>query len=64
MEDLYHVEFDDELLGKDWLELYAIEILDAKYQGTDETDVFVKQHHIAAKQQADLFASFKRTKAL
>ncbi len=39
MEDMYHIQFEDELLGKDLLELYATEILDAKYQWTDIWDV-------------------------
>ena len=35
MEDSYFIQHEDELLGQDWLELYATEILDAKYQWTD-----------------------------
>jgi hypothetical protein len=31
MEDTYYIE----LLGHDWLEMYATEILDVKYKWTD-----------------------------
>ena len=31
MEDIYYIQYEDELLGQDWLEAYATEILDAKY---------------------------------
>jgi hypothetical protein len=35
MEDMYYSQSKDELLGQDWLEIYAIEILDARYKWTD-----------------------------
>jgi hypothetical protein len=54
MEEMYHARFEDKLLGQDWLEIYATEILDDKYQWTDVTDVVAKQHHLTAAQQAYL----------
>ena len=35
MENYYFIQHEDELLGQDWLELYATEILDTKYQLTE-----------------------------
>jgi len=35
MEDSHFIQHEDELIGHDWLELYATEILDTKYQWTD-----------------------------
>ena len=35
MEDMYYIQYEDELLGQDWLEMYATEILDVKYMWTD-----------------------------
>ena len=32
MEDKYYIQYKDELLGQDWLEIYATEILDARYK--------------------------------
>ncbi len=32
MADIFHIEVEDELFGEDWLECFAIEILDAKYE--------------------------------
>ena len=40
MEDAMHVQTEDELLGEDWLDNYASEILDAKYNKTDVNDVY------------------------
>ena len=39
MEDAYYIQYEDELLGHDWLETYATEILDARYQWTDVREV-------------------------
>jgi hypothetical protein len=30
MDDMFHIQVDDELLGQDWLQIFAITILDAK----------------------------------
>jgi hypothetical protein len=39
MEDMYHIQFEDELLGQDWLPSYATKILDARYKWADVQDV-------------------------
>ncbi len=35
MDDMFHIQVKDKLFGEDWLECFATEILDAKYQRTD-----------------------------
>ena len=35
MADMYQIQVEDEILGKDWLECFSTEILDAKYEWTD-----------------------------
>ncbi len=39
MEDMFHIQVKVELFGEDWLECFAIEILDAKYEQTDVVEV-------------------------
>jgi hypothetical protein len=33
MEDMFYIQVKDKIFGKDWLECFATEILDAKYEG-------------------------------
>ena len=54
MEDMYHIQYKDELLGQDWLKLYATEILDARYKWTDVQDVVEGQTQLTASQKCDL----------
>ena len=44
MEDMFFIQAEDELLGEDWLRCYATEILDAKYEWTDVSDVVDTSH--------------------
>ena len=39
MEDQYNIQVEDELFGEDWLQCFATEILDAKYEFTKVKDV-------------------------
>ena len=64
MEDSYFIQHEDELLGQDWLELYATEILDAKYQWTDVQDNIQNQNHLTACQKCDLLDVLKRHQKL
>ena len=64
MEDSYFIQYEDELLGQDWLQLYATEILDAKYEWTDVRDVVDAQHHLTARQKCDLLTILKRHQKL
>jgi len=54
MEDAMFVKTEDELLGDDWLDSFATEILDAKYDKTDVKDVVKQQTHLSASKQKDL----------
>ena len=54
MEDMYYIQYKDELLGQDWLETYATEILDAKYKWTDVRDIIDGQAHLTVQQKCVL----------
>jgi hypothetical protein len=54
MEDMFHIQVEDELFGKDWLECFATEILDTKYEKTDVAEVLKGLTHLNAHQKADL----------
>ena len=41
--------------GEDWLDNYATEILDAKYNKTDVNDVVKQQSHLTATQKKDIW---------
>ncbi len=52
--DLKDIQVEDEILGEDWLECFAREILDAKYNKTDVAEVLKGLTHLNAHQKADL----------
>ena len=54
MEDMFHIQVEDELFGEDWLKSFATEILDAKYEKTDVAEVLKGLTHLNAHQKADL----------
>jgi hypothetical protein len=54
MEDMFHIQVEDEIFGEDWLECFATEILDAKYEKTDVAEVVKGLTHLNAHQKADL----------
>ncbi len=54
MEDIFHIQVEDELFGEDWLKCFATEILDAKYERTDVVEVVKGLTHLNAHQKADL----------
>ena len=51
MEEQYYVQLEDEILGKDWLQCYATEILDAKYEWNDVKDIVKRLTHLTQTQQ-------------
>ncbi len=53
MEDMFHIQVKDEIFGEDWLECFATEILDAKYEKTDAAEVVKGLTHLNAHQKAD-----------
>ncbi len=54
MEDMFHIQVKDEIFGEDWLECFATEILDAKYERTDVAQVMKGLTHLNAHQKADM----------
>ncbi len=54
MEGMFHIQVKDEIFGEDWLEYFATEILDAKYERTDVAEVVKGLTHLNAHQKADL----------
>ncbi len=54
MKDLFHIQVEDKIFGEDWLECFATEILDAKYERTDVAEVVKGPTHLNAHQKADM----------
>jgi hypothetical protein len=54
MEDIFYIQVKDKIFGEDWLQCFATEILDAKYERTDVAEVIKGLTHLNAHQQADL----------
>jgi hypothetical protein len=51
---MFHIQVEAKIFGEDWLECFATEILDAKYEKTDVTEVTKGRTHLNAHQKADL----------
>jgi hypothetical protein len=54
MEDMFHIQVEDKIFGEDWLECFATEILDAKYEKADVAEGVKGLTHLSAHQKADL----------
>jgi hypothetical protein len=54
MEDMFHINVEDKIFGEDWLECFATEILDAKYERADVAEVVKGLTHLNTHQKADL----------
>ncbi len=54
MDDMFHIQVQDEIFGEDWLECFTTEILDAKYEKTDVVEVVKSLTHLNAHQKSDL----------
>jgi hypothetical protein len=54
MEDMFHIQVEDELFGEDLLKCFRTKILDAKYEKTDVVKVMKGLTHLNAHQKADL----------
>jgi hypothetical protein len=54
MEEMFHIQVEDKIFGEDWLECFATEILDAKYERTDIAKVLKGLTHLNTHQKADL----------
>ena len=64
MEDAIHIQAEEDLFGVDWLDSYATEILDAKYEYTDVKDVVDRLNHLSASQKNDLLAVLRRHESM
>ncbi len=53
MEDMFHIQVEDKIFGEDWLDCFATEILDAKYERTNVAEVMKGLTHLNAHQKAD-----------
>ncbi len=53
IDNMFHIQVEDEIFGEDWLECFATEILDAKYERTDVAQVMKELTHLNAHQKAD-----------
>ena len=58
------IQFEGEILGEDWLQSYATEILDAKYEFSDVMDVVNNQHHLDENQKKDLLQVLQKHQKL
>jgi hypothetical protein len=54
MEDMFHIQVKEKIFGEYWLECFATEILDAKYERTDVAEVAKGLTHLNAHQKVDL----------
>ncbi len=54
MEDMLHIQVEDELFSEDWLTCFATKILDAKYEKKDLAEVVKGLTHLHVHQKTDL----------
>ena len=64
MEDQYFIQTEDEIFGEDWLDCFATEILDAKYDKTDVTEIVNDMNHLSPSQKKDLLGVLARNKQM
>jgi hypothetical protein len=57
MEDMFHIQVKDKIFGEDWLECFATEILDAKYEKTDVVEVVQVSSYSSKRTSESRFAS-------
>ena len=60
MEDYYHIKLEDDLLGDDWIDFYATEIIDAKYEWKNAENVVKVLEQLKASQKYDLLGIIKK----
>jgi regulator of RNase E activity RraB len=54
MVDAFHIQVENELFGEDWLQNFAVTMLDAKYEYTDVCQMIDQLTHLNMHQKADL----------
>jgi hypothetical protein len=50
---MFYIQVEDEIFSEDWLECFATEILETKYEKTDVDEVLKSFTHLNAHQKAD-----------
>ncbi len=61
MEDIVHIQVEDKIFGEDWLECFATEILDAKYEKTDAAKVMKGLTHQMHIKKHICFKCYRKT---
>jgi hypothetical protein len=61
-ERMFNIQVKDEIFDKDWLKIFATEILDAEYKKTDVAEVMKGLTHLDAHQKQTYFECYKKTK--
>jgi hypothetical protein len=61
MKNMLHTQVKDKLFCEDWLECFATEILDPKYEMTDVVEIVRGLTHLNAHQKADLLRVLRKT---
>ena len=64
IEDALLIQQEDEIFGEDWLDSYATEILEAKYNPTDINDAVSNMDHLKDDQKEDLKVLLNKHKEL
>ncbi len=64
MEHMIHIQVKDGIFGEDWLESFATEIPDTKYEKTDAIEVMKGLPHLNAHQKADLLWVLQENKKM
>ncbi len=59
---MFNIQVKDEIFDKDWLKIFATEILDAKYKNTDVAEVMKGLTHLDAYQKQTYFDCYRKTK--
>ncbi len=62
LECMFDIQVKDEIFDKDWLKIFATEILDAKYKNTDVAKVMKGLTHLDAHQKQTYFDCNMKTK--
>jgi len=60
MADQYYIQEETELIGEDWLQCFATEILDAKYEFTDVSEVVSQMTHLNQKQKDNILTVLRK----
>ena len=62
MSNQYFIQLKDTIFGEDWLDSFAIEILDAKYELTDVRSVVNTLDHLTQSQKDDILGILTKHK--